>query len=200
MPTDPNAHSSDLDRAKALTRALRPDAASATAKPQGEPASGYIKFRAAPVQALNQAPNQATPPPAKAQIADEPPPNIDVFGADSWEALLDWVVRVSGCEQAFVIDAQGLVIAQGGMAIEEVERVGARLQMALEQARKLTEGEAAAPSVSIGLGSTWLSGFPIALAGAGDAILGLLGPEAIGAERRAVVERGFRGATGPSDA
>jgi hypothetical protein len=92
---------------------------------------------------------------------------------------------LTGAEAAFVLDGHGLLIAvQGTLQMEELERIGARLLAALEQARKIDVAEPSMLSVNIALGDRWLSGLSVAGADGSRAVLGLLGPIVSSAEVR----------------
>ncbi len=111
------------------------------------------------------------------------------FGPTAWNEMLDRALAESGDEVAFVVDAQGLVVAsRGAMDPALVEGVGARLMIAFEQAEQMAEWGSSAGSIAIELGHRWLTGFRVRR-GESSFLVGVLGPNVIPREARAELAR-----------
>ncbi|MCA8970085.1 MAG: ParA family protein [Planctomycetes bacterium] len=111
------------------------------------------------------------------------------FGFRSWNELLDWCQRVAGCENAFAMDQQGLVIADdGNLPTETVEDTGTRLIRAIDQADKMVIARGRAQIISIQLGSRWLTGVRIGTDGDAAFTLGLLGDKPVDEDARKTIE------------
>jgi hypothetical protein len=150
--------SDDLDLARRISKRLRQGPSAPT------PAPGYIRFSAA------------------ALVGAPPRPE---FGPAPWNDMLDRAAADSAAEVAFVVDAQGLVVAcRGSMDPALVEGIGARLLVAFEQAEQMAEPGARTGSIAIELGHRWLTGFQVRR-GEASFTVGVLGP--------AVVPRAARG-------
>ena len=96
------------------------------------------------------------PPPAEAQL-DQPATVEADFGPSGWNTFLLSCVGYVGGECAFVMDEHGLIVAhQGELPEGDLEGIGARLMLMLEQATSMDENSGA--SVAVALGSKWLTG------------------------------------------
>ncbi|MBK6513967.1 MAG: hypothetical protein IPG04_07525 [Polyangiaceae bacterium] len=139
---DKRVPSSDLELARALSRRLRAPRGETPAK-HAEPSPRYVRFDA----------RRAAPESVFGAFAASSP-----FGADVWNHLLDGCLATADARSAFLIDAQGLVVAtRGDLSAEAAESIGARLMVALDQSAQLLQPSA--PSVAaleIELG--WLTG------------------------------------------
>lgn len=170
---DGRAGVDDLERAREISRRLKggPDA-----EPGTEAAgSRFVAFRAARV---------GTVPASMAPLEPEGPST----GRAPWDRFLSWARLLTQAEAAFVLDEHGLVIAvHGTLPMEELERIGARLLAALEQARKMYVAEPSTPSVNIALGGRWLNGLSVTGADGSPAVLGLVGPIVSSAEIRSAL-------------
>ncbi len=199
--SDSSASSSDdLEQARRLTRALRGGSAPAASEAQ----PGYVRF-AAPRPATPPPP----PPPVPTAAAAPPVPPAPAaprqlqkapegFGSAGWNKLLGECLAVSGAESAFVMDPQGLVVAcQGARSAVELEAVGSRLMLALEQADAI-EGGPSGLSVSLESEKGTLWGARLSQEG-GPLLLGLFVPAGLAPDRQralfAVLARA--GASGP---
>jgi len=108
--------------------------------------------------------------------------------------MLTWCCVAARAELAFLLDAQGLVVANRGPgSSEEVEGMGARLLAAMDQVRRLAPPGAAAPAVNVEMGARWLTGFALALPDGTGVMLGLVGPKPAGTEIRAALQRALSG-------
>lgn len=170
-PQDARVGADDLERAREISRRLKggPD--------PGVVATGsrFVTFRAARVGSV---------PAAMAPFEQEGPST----GRVPWDRFLSWTRLLTRAEAAFALDGHGLVIAvHGTLQMEELERIGARLLAALEQARKIDVTEPSMLSVNIALGDRWLSGLSVVGADGSRAVLGLLGPIVSSAEVRSAL-------------
>ena len=194
MKYAPSANSSDLDRARELSRKLRPEEPVAASRALNADAGteGFLRFRAAKVASV--APRAPLSPAAVAGPRDRPAVldrPVSPRAGGSWGPFLDWCRRQAGSESAFAIDAQGLIIsASGAIRVEEAEAMGSRTMIALEQALRMTEA-AVSPSVAFDLGGSRLSGFSVSLSDGSRVTFGLVGPEAVGAALRATFQEAF---------
>ncbi len=158
MSNVPNVPSSDLEAARAASRSLR------SATPVSSSDRGYVRFDATRLSAATVTVRSAAvrPPPAR-------------FGASSWERLLDDAIAGAAGEAAFVMNDQGLVIAnRGALDTETAEAYGARTQLALEQLETIADAGGRRRVLACDLGSRWLVGVRFALADDTFVTLGLL--------------------------
>lgn len=186
MRLNPRENSSDLDRARELARRLReggPVAASAA------PDVPFVRFGFKPA-----APARPIGAPAAPPIVEAPEPEsvhsplADLVGAGdesdaalsaparSWSEVLDRCLVHADAAAAMVVDATGLMIASAGdwegRSGEQVEALGARLQVSVEQSRNIEEP---CLVVAMGLSHGWLSGIRVET-GAGPMALGFFAP------------------------
>ncbi len=140
--TGPRAPSSDLDLARSLSRRLREGRDAPGARI--EPSPRYLRFdarRAAPETWLSPLSRLGAP-----------------FGAEVWNDLLDGCLAAADASGAFLMDAQGLVVATRGTMRQDVaEAVGGRLMGALDQI-ELIGTRAQSTAVAIEIESGWLTG------------------------------------------
>ncbi|MBK7861257.1 MAG: hypothetical protein IPJ65_22130 [Archangiaceae bacterium] len=147
---DPHASCSD-DLALARRLSLNLTGARPAASPPAPAAAppAYARF--------------APPPRPSAPAAPAVPPTFRVppasgVGQEGWNRLLREVQAFSGALGVFVIDASGLMVASGSTQAsrEELEAVGSRLLVALEQADRISG--APGRSVAVDLGERVLTG------------------------------------------
>jgi hypothetical protein len=140
----PNASSSDdLARAKAASQRLRGETTTRSAEP------GYVAFphaRPAPPARPATHPLVTRREPLKGPTAG--------FGSAAWNKLLDACLQTAAAEAAFLMDPHGLIIAsRGARPGEELEAIGARLMVALEQADRIAGEPALSMSVELPKGT-----------------------------------------------
>lgn len=140
---DKRVPSSDLELARALSRRLRSPRGEPPAK-HAEPSPRYVRFEA----------RKAAPESVFGAFASTSSP----FGADVWNHLLDGCLATADAQSAFLIDAQGLVVAtRGALSAEAAESIGARLMVALDQSAQLLQpGAPSVAALEMELG--WLTG------------------------------------------
>ncbi|HEX7603920.1 MAG TPA: hypothetical protein VF316_20020 [Polyangiaceae bacterium] len=177
MSRDRDASSSDIERARALTRRLEQGEKAGGAAAASEP--GYIRFDAARFGAP-ATPALQRPPPA-------PPPS----GPVEWGALIGWVRALAGADAVFLSDASGLLVALAGdVTHEHAEAMGSRLVLAFEHADRMEAAEAHATRfMAVDFGGVVVSGLRVDLPEGGRLVLGIAGPTALGAELRGDIER-----------
>ena len=184
-------NSSDLDRARELARRLREGGPIAAA---GAPTVPFVRFGFTPAAAgaapaLLPAVAVAAPATAVAtvavpvEVAHSPLDELVAPGpagasdsasvpARSWSEVLDRCLVHAHASAAMVVDATGLRIASAGdwegRSAEQVEALGARLQVSVEQSRNIEEP---CHVVAMGLSQGWLSGMRVET-GAGPMALG----------------------------
>lgn len=115
MKIAPSEASSDLERARALSRALTrrgPAPAVATPAKAAEPAYTRLSMRRAP-----------------------PLPPLE-SGA-RWPRIVEWARRATGASGAFAIDRKGLLVGASGLPDDEATRLGARLALAFDQSSQI---------------------------------------------------------------
>lgn len=178
-PTDPS--SEDTRRAAGLYARLvsRAPAPSSVPTPPAVNVS-YVPFSLARTQPPTRPPAPAvpSPPPSSAVLAEVSVPD-EPFGPGRWNAALDWSLSATGCRAAFVLSAQGLVVAvRGDMPEENVELVGARLLVALAHVQRIRVGTSPLCSLTLDFGDSVLT---VVTVGTGEQglVLGLIGPAAI---------------------
>lgn len=170
MAFDRSASSSDLENARRISQRLRGPRAPEAVPPPNAP--GYIRFSAA--MFVGGVP--AAPP-------------LERFGPAVWDALLEQASAAAGAELAFVIDAQGLVIAShGDVDPALVQGIGARLEIAFEQADQMSEMGEAPQSIAIEFRDKWLTGIRIRRGEGQTFTVGVLGPNPAGREARLAME------------
>lgn len=183
MRLNPRENSSDLDRARELARRLREGG---PVGPSAAPAVPFVRFGFKPAPpprpfggAAASAPEEAGPEPESVHS-----PLADLVGAGeasdralatparSWSEVLDRCLVHADAAAAMVVDATGLMIASAGdwegRSAEQVEALGARLQVAVEQSRTIEEP---CLVVAMALSHGWLSGIRVET-GAGPMALG----------------------------
>lgn len=178
-------NSSDLDRARELARRLREGGPIAA---NGGPPAPFVRFgftpaasaplpvvaSSAPAVAMAPAPAEAAHSPLDELVAPGPAAMSDSASvpARSWSEVLDRCLVHARASAAMVVDATGLMIASAGdwegRSAEQVEALGARLQVSVEQSRNLEEP---CHVVAMGLSHGWLSGMRVET-GAGPMALG----------------------------
>jgi hypothetical protein len=195
----PSATSSDLERARELSRRLRPGEspdephARAHAVPPGPGA--FVRFRAADVVKVAAGPVAAPPPLPPPETAKRSAP-ASPQGGGRWDESLEWCRGRTGARSAFALDGQGLLIASSGaLASEEAEGIGSRMMLALDQARKMADTPPARLSVGFDLGGDRLSGFAVTLGDGTPVTFGLVGPQTPDPLSRAVLEEAFDAGT-----
>lgn len=121
MKPAPPAASSDLERARALSRAL--------SAPRAAPVVPRPDAAAPPVARLKS----RTPP------APEPPPRtLPALEAGArWPRIVAWAVEATGASRALAIDRKGLLVAAHHVDDDEAARIGGRLALAFDQAAEI---------------------------------------------------------------
>lgn len=179
--TNRNVSSSNLERAREASRRIQGEAPgpAAAVAPQT-----YVRFRAQALIPAAPVPAPAAPAPLPPLDIQSPPGSLAPF---SWDKLLTWCRTAARAESAFAMDSHWLVIAhQGSLRPEQVEGVGSCLMIALEQARKMIRGDTPV-TVSVELGTLWLTGFAAALSDGALVTLGIMGPQIVDATIRQAV-------------
>jgi hypothetical protein len=112
------------------------------------------------------------------------PPLLPAFGARRWDLLTAWLRESVGGRAAFVMDAQGLLMAlDGPLEVPEVENAGARLGLALLHAGKMFAELPASLRIDISVGDLHLTGFELHEPGGSQFTVGILGPDPISPRR-----------------
>ena len=189
MQSDPNAHSSDLELARALSRRLRsraPHAAEAAPLPSPPAAPPVAPARLEPAEkraGASAAPIAATPVDAHTSVADAELPVAEIVSRrehhidpSAWQSetlgsrvfceLLTEVLEIAKAERAtsaFAVDEQGLLIAAAGSAEDAIlEATGSRVVIAVEQAARMEAFGGERPrALQIEIGGQWLTALPI---------------------------------------
>ncbi|MDJ0867657.1 MAG: hypothetical protein QNK03_16255 [Myxococcota bacterium] len=177
MQSDPNAPSSDLERARAITKRLRRPGArrGREATPRvGRPIAGAAGAAVESAAVCEDATGLGI------RAADN-------LGSRFWNDLLSQCLELvlrEGGTAAFAVDERGLGIAQvGDLDSAEVEGTGSRLVIALEQASRMESFAGRRPgSILIEFGRQWLTGFAIEAANGTRVVLGIVASEPL-AER-----------------
>ncbi len=151
--SDPNNDSYDLSGAALVSTRLAGSQALPTKTPLDDPVRpSTVKFGGR-AEALRRG---ATSVPIS-RPSEPPSSQIPSLGSpENWEQFAARARHVASAEVASVVDAHGLVIAaEGPSAQSEGERVGARLLVALDQAKEIdeTQGKVAALEVA----GSWLT-------------------------------------------
>lgn len=161
-----NARFSDLDMARFLTRRLRGQEGR---EPRGE--GEYARFDG--TEYLRTLASQRSKGRA--------------YGAHAWNELLDALRNATGASAAFLIDAEGLAVAvRGDVGGGELEELGARLLVALDQVARLSAKRGAGEQalISMALERQWLTGIRRRLASPERVLVaGLLSAEPMSAEQ-----------------
>ena len=177
--------SSDLDLAREISRRLTgaPFSRARASAPEPTPRVGVAAPDPSGFVSLRR--NDPVPAPVPT-----PTPTPRVFGAGGWENLLEWTLAATGSEAAFLMDPHGLVVAcRGPLPAGQAERLGARLMVALDQARRMAPTEEEDISVTVQFGEVFLTGFAAPLS---DGILltaGLVSRKPVEPSARGAVAR-----------
>lgn len=194
--------SSDLELARALSRLLaepsageRTAAASGFGVPPPDP-SRFVRFRQASAPrsgAPAEAPVAASPAPAAPPL--EPPAIAPGgFGAGVFTPLLEWACRAASADAAFLMDPHGLVVAAvGSLGPEEAEAFGARLMIALDQARAMSAAGSAETTVAVESGEKVLTAFAAMASDGIPFTVGLEGPAHVARPVREALQRALAG-------
>ena len=105
----------------------------------------------------------------------------EIFGPNGWNLFLEACLRESRAESAFLLDGRGLAIAESGrLEGSEIEGLGSRVMIALEQAGKIgpAAGDQQVSSLSMEFESSWLTSLTTT-AGGQRLTLGILGQETL---------------------
>jgi hypothetical protein len=201
MKKDPSVGFSDREAARAAGSRLLGEKAAST--PAGAPAleePALPRFRAS--EALRgrgvPAPRQPTPAvpaasaaaPATQPVSPRtsaaagtravprlPPPPAGAGSARGLDVLLGWCQAAGLASFGFVLDPQGLLVASAGRApFDEVEAVGGRVTIALDQACTVAgDDSASVAAVAVDLGARWLTAFRVHLPQGDVLTVGLVG-------------------------
>jgi hypothetical protein len=178
MSRDHVVSSSDVERARALTKRLDQGDKEGTAAPAAAPEPGYIRFTASRFGA------PTTP------LTSRPPPLAPPTGPVDWGALIAWVRALVGADAVFLSDASGLLVALAGDAAHEhAEAMGSRLVLAFEHAERMEANAQASRFITVDFGAVVVSGLRVDLPGGGRLVLGIAAPTALAAGLRADIER-----------
>ncbi|MBK9090951.1 MAG: hypothetical protein IPL90_18685 [Holophagales bacterium] len=187
MTSSPSDGSSDLEKARTLSKRLGP------ASPPDVRPGGFIVFRRPARHAVG-----AFPPPSPPQAAavgglsgvQTSPPMLPAFGARRWDLLTAWLRESVDGRAAFVMDSQGLLMAlDGPLEVPEVENAGARLGLALLHAGKMFAESPPFLRLDVSVGDLHLTGFELHEPGGSQFTVGILGPEPISPRRCAALRR-----------
>ena len=177
MTSSPNAASSDLEKARALSRSL------GAARPGESSRGGFIVFRRPArrrERELQPADPSSCPEPEEESGVLTSPPLLPAFGARRWDLLTAWLRDSVGGRAAFVMDSQGLLMAlDGPLEVPEVENAGARLGLALLHAGKMFAESPPFLRIDVSVGDLHLTGFELHEPGGSQFTVGILGPEPI---------------------
>lgn len=173
MPNDPNAPYFDVAYARALSRRLRETKNPAPERAVERPA--YSRF-----QSKQKEPK--LPAFDAAAVGQSLREAAKTWGVAAWHALLDGCTAAANGKGAFLLDAQGLVIATRGDVDETfAETLGGRLMLTLDQAAKMGDN---AGVVCIEIDSRWLTGIKSANPNLADLTLGIVGEDPVGRDAR----------------
>ncbi len=118
MKSAPSEASSDLERARALSRTL--------AQGRGGPGIAVPKPRVPEVGFTRLALRRA-----------RPLPNLE-SGA-RWPRIVDWARAATGASGVFAIDRKGLLVGASGLDDDEATRIGGRLALAFDQSSQIDQ-------------------------------------------------------------
>lgn len=179
MKSEPTESSSDLDSARELSRNLV--SARAGSPSPAPPPDDYVRFTFSSVVRRGVAGGPGLRRPATVEPEAQRPES-----ATTWDEFLARSLPAAQGEAAFLMDAQGLLVAGcGPIPAADLEGIGARLMAALEHARKMQLEEGHDPAVVVELGTAWLTGFAVSLRDGSTMTMGVVGPAALHAETRA---------------
>ncbi|MFO0581955.1 MAG: hypothetical protein U0229_06770 [Anaeromyxobacter sp.] len=220
MADKPVGSSSDLERAREISRQLRGGKATGQVGAGGASVGGFSASRArafgeprgpepVPAEALRPAPADATrpaPPRSTPLPQSELPPPIRRMTPVSvpimttvpppaedapWEVILEWCRQSLSAEAAFVIDVRGLLVANSGaLTDDDAQAMGARLVAALAQADELEHGTPVRILV-IDLSQRRLTGLRLQAASGGLLTLGLVSARPLASGAAALLKKAF---------
>lgn len=198
--------SSDLELARALSRLLseppsgaRAAAAAPSASVPPPDPSRFVRFRgvgaALPARPPAPAGPPAVPVPAAAPAPPEPPAIAPGgFGAGVYTPLLEWACRAASADAAFLMDPHGLVVATvGALEPEEAEAFGARLMVALDQARAMSGDGGPEATVAVEAGEKVLTAFAATASDGIPFTVGLTGPAHVPRPVREALQKALGG-------
>lgn len=216
MTSDPSVSFSDREVARAAAARLRGETVTLSAA--AEPA--FVRFRASgvvgapapaaplhvvaaprdeagapPFVAAHDAHEEAPPAPRPAvarAVPRLPAPPAGAASYRTWEILLGWCEEAGLASFAFVLDAQGLMVASRGTPpFGEVEAMGGRLMLCVEYglhlANAATSSAEMPAAVAVDLGGRWLTGFRVGPPQVGPITVGIVGPGPLRGELRSVL-------------
>jgi hypothetical protein len=187
MTSNPNAASSDLEKARALSMRL-----GSAGLPDRRP-GGFIVFRRPARSREAEVLPLASPQvgeSGEASGVQTSPPLLPAFGARRWDLLTAWLRESADGRAAFVMDSQGLLMAlDGPLEVPEVENAGARLGLALLHAGKMFAEAPPSLSLDVSLGDLHLTGFELHEPGGNQFTVGILGSEPVGPRRCDVLRK-----------
>jgi hypothetical protein len=177
-----DGNSSDLERARALSRRLSGESEAPAPNP---PQTRFVRFSNRPT-ARAASPPAAAPAPSPAPAAPKPlPPSPASF--ESWDALLGWCLELARAKAAFVVDPEGFVIAHcGDWKFEHLEAVGSQLLDVKERAERI-EQAGSAKLIALELESFSLSGMVFVLKGGGAMLVGFIDSKELGREAQRAI-------------
>ena len=187
MPTDPNDDSFELRSAALLSARL--SGGVPTTAPE-TPARTYVSFSAA--RLCFGTPARAPREGAPESEAVELPWSDEMMGSEGWSRMLDWCVSAHEAEGAFVVDGRGLMIGSCGMlGSAELEEIGARLLLVLEQADLMSAALGDAQSASIEMDSGWLTGLRVPIGEADRLVVGMVTAQPLPSGARRAISAAF---------
>jgi hypothetical protein len=154
----------DLSVAREMAeRSARPfrDGVAAEKGEQRNTGARYLEFSASRVRDLAGGHPADRPASAEPGAPLAPPPaDSGLVSSEIWDEILDRSAAAAGVESAFVLSKSGSLVAGRGpeKSEAEMEVIGRRVMVAVEQALRVGIGES--ESVFLDLGSSWLCALP----------------------------------------
>ncbi len=174
-----DANSSDLERARGLSRRL---ASETSAAAPGAQTAGFVRF-------ANRFQARASKPETAPALAQAPKPlAAKPSNWASWDALLAWCLEVTRSKAAFVVDPEGFVIAHcGDWKFENLEAVGSQLLDVKERAERIEQG-GSAKLIALELESFTLNGMVFPLKDRGAMLVGFIDAKELGRELQKAID------------
>lgn len=169
-----NAHYSDLKQAQEILGRLNPNKKIGEAS-ISESNYGYAKLSvpetAQPV--VKKSVNRKIETPSEL-ILDQK------TGYERWHTILGWCVQIARGQSAFIINSQGLLVAESGsLPTNEADFLASNISLILEESEKLSEAGMETGAISIETKTGWISGFRVKVESEHSLILGIIGNEPI---------------------
>jgi hypothetical protein len=118
-----------------------------------------------------------------------PPPPAGAGSSRTLEVLLGWCQAAGLASFGLILDPQGLLVASAGRApFDEVEAIGGRIMIALDQACAVAGDDSASlAAVAADLGARWLTAFRVHLPQGDVLTVGLVGHGPVRGELRRIL-------------